>query len=121
MSETMKDPGEALRKRVELVALDYHKRFQGEYGCPGVTCPAVQLLAGHFIGLFAEQGILIPGDRMRISVSLLRQIYDSGEAHESADVYVHTIETGPDGLKTVWMGEKPKAADACTSAAPVRP
>jgi len=28
----------------ERLALDYHKTIEGEYGCPGVTCPGVQRL-----------------------------------------------------------------------------
>jgi hypothetical protein len=31
-----------LKQRIEQLALDQHKVVDGEYGCPGLTCPGVQ-------------------------------------------------------------------------------
>jgi hypothetical protein len=45
----MSDQVSAVRARVEAAALEYHKATdgtgEGEYGCPGLSCPGVQRLA----------------------------------------------------------------------------
>jgi hypothetical protein len=45
----MSDQVSAVRARVEAAALEYHKAEdgtgEGEYGCPGLSCPGVQRLA----------------------------------------------------------------------------
>lgn len=37
-------PDPDLRQRVEQAALEYHRAQEGEYGCPGKSCPGVQRL-----------------------------------------------------------------------------
>jgi hypothetical protein len=47
-----------LRQQVEEAALAYHKATdgtgEGEYGCPGVTCPGVQRLANFWFPFIAR-------------------------------------------------------------------
>lgn len=31
-------------QRLQEIALDYHETVEGEYGCPGLSCPGVQRL-----------------------------------------------------------------------------
>jgi hypothetical protein len=49
MRSPMSDQVSAVRARVEAAALEYHKATdgtgEGEYGCPGLSCPGVQRLA----------------------------------------------------------------------------
>lgn len=56
------------RQRLEVFALAYHKATdgtgEGEYGCPGVTCPGVQRLA----------------DFLQSSLEALRSPAEAGEA-----------------------------------------
>jgi hypothetical protein len=56
-----------LRQQVEEAALAYHKATdgtgEGEYGCPGVTCPGVQRLANFWFPFIARALSSAPGER----------------------------------------------------------
>lgn len=68
------------RQTIEELALEYHKRDrdkggEGEYGCPGATCPGVQRLIGFAkcVLAWAPPDEILPNG---VNVAVVRRGYD---------------------------------------------
>ena len=79
------------------LALDYHKTVEGEYGCPGASCPGVQRLTALLLAALrrpsAEAAWLEQLRKALVEARGMMKLLDRRNPHQAVDEFLERTES----------------------------